>query len=76
MLGFIAQAASTAIHMDGDELEHARWFTRDEMRREISAGTVRLSTRIAISHHLIASWFDAGDLGLLEAIEDAAGALT
>jgi NAD+ diphosphatase len=33
MLGFHAVAASTEIRVDGDELEHAAWFSRDEVSR-------------------------------------------
>ncbi len=32
MIGFFARAVTTDIEVDGDELEAARWFTREEMR--------------------------------------------
>jgi NADH pyrophosphatase NudC (nudix superfamily) len=40
----------------GDELEDARWFTREE----IASGTPMLPPRTSISHRLIEAWFDAG----------------
>jgi NAD+ diphosphatase len=65
MLGFLAQAGSEAIHIGEDELEDARWFTREEMRDGLRQGTLKLPFQLAISFHLIESWFDAGGLGAL-----------
>jgi NAD+ diphosphatase len=48
-----------------DELEDARWYTRQEMRDSIEDGTLKLPFHLSISFHLIESWFDAGDLGSL-----------
>jgi NAD+ diphosphatase len=56
MVGFLAHAAPGAVARAGEELEDARWFTRDE----IAAGTPVLPPRTSISHRLIESWFDAG----------------
>jgi len=68
MLGFTAQAASETIHLGQDELEHARWFTRKEMRDMLQQGTLKLPFKLAISFHLIENWFDAGELGSLREI--------
>jgi NAD+ diphosphatase len=68
MLGFTAQAASEAIHVDRDELENVRWFTREEMRDMLKQGTLKLPFKLAISYHLIENWFDAGGLGPLKDI--------
>jgi len=65
MLGFIARAASETIRIGEDELEDVRWFTREEMRDSLEDGTLRLPFGLAISFHLIESWFDAGGLGPL-----------
>jgi NAD+ diphosphatase len=69
MLGFTAQAASEEIRIDQDEaqreLEDARWFTREEIRDGLQQGTLKLPLKLAISFHLIESWFDAGGLGSL-----------
>jgi NAD+ diphosphatase len=68
MLGFTAQAASEAIRVGQDELENARWFTREEMRDMLKQGALKLPFKLAISYHLIENWFDAGELGPLEDI--------
>jgi NAD+ diphosphatase len=65
MLGFRAQAASDAIHVDGVEIENARWFTREEVRSRLQEGLLRLPPPISVSFHLIQDWFDAGGLGPL-----------
>ncbi len=65
MLGFTARGVSEEIHVGEDELEDARWFTREQLRDSLRQGTVELPFRLAISYHLIAGWFDAGDLGSL-----------
>ncbi|MBN1815086.1 MAG: NAD(+) diphosphatase [Anaerolineae bacterium] len=74
MLSFTAQAASEEIRIDQDEaqreLEDARWFTRQEIWDGLQQGTLRLPLKLAISFHLIESWFDAGSLGSLREIGD------
>jgi len=59
MVGFTAEAASDEITIDPDELEDARWFTRDEIRREMDAGTFLLPSEISIAYRLIAEWLNA-----------------
>jgi len=56
MLGFTAEARTTAIRLGDDELEDARWFTR----AEIAAGTVSLPTPHSVSFRLIADWYESG----------------
>jgi len=68
MLAFTAQAASETIHLGQDELEHARWFTREEMRDMLQQGTLKLPFKLAISFHLIENWFDAGEFASLKSI--------
>ncbi len=70
MLGFMAQAASEEIRIDQDELEDARWFTREEIREGLAQGTFRLPLKLSISFHLIENWFDAGGMGSLRKIGD------
>jgi NAD+ diphosphatase len=65
MLGFHARAGSEAIRIGEDELEDARWFTREEMRDGLRQGTLKLPFQLSISFHLIESWFDAGGVGPL-----------
>lgn len=57
MLGFYAKASSFDIEVDGDEISDARWFTRDDLRALITAGTMRLPGAISISRRLIEGWY-------------------
>lgn len=57
MLGFIAHADSAEIHVDGNEIEDARWFTREEMLAETTAGTLGLPGGISISRSLVEAWY-------------------
>jgi NAD+ diphosphatase len=59
MVGFFARAVSTDIDVDGDEIEAARWFTREEMRAEAEAGTLVLPGGISISRSLVEAWYGA-----------------
>jgi NAD+ diphosphatase len=52
MLGFTARARSAEILLS-DELEDARWFTRDEVRRREG---VELPSTISIARRLIEDW--------------------
>lgn len=56
MLGFRAQALTTEITVDGDELRAARWFDRDTLRAEVAAGTVLLPLGTSIARALIEEW--------------------
>jgi NAD+ diphosphatase len=57
MVGFFARAVTTDISVDDDELEHARWFTREELRQESEAGTLALPGGFSISRSLIEAWY-------------------
>lgn len=58
MVGFFARAASTEISVDGDEITYADWFTRDRVRDEAAAGTLRLPGPASIAHRMINAWLD------------------
>lgn len=58
MVGFFARAATTEISVDGDELTYADWFTRDRVRAESEAGTLRLPGPASIAHRMIDAWLD------------------
>lgn len=64
MIGFRAVAESDALDVDGDELDDARWFTPDEVRRMLAehraAGTHRTDS---IEQFLIDSWLSGGHPG-------------
>jgi NAD+ diphosphatase len=57
MIGCIAQAESTAVSVDGVEIEDARWFTREQMKAEAEAGTLLLPGGISISRSLVEHWY-------------------
>ena len=59
MIGCIATATSTEVSVDGEEIEDARWFTREQMRAEAEAGTLVLPGGISISRSLIEHWYGA-----------------
>lgn len=56
MLGFVARAIDTEITVDEVEIEHARWFTRDQLTAAVAAGEVGLPGEASIAHRLIANW--------------------
>jgi NAD+ diphosphatase len=56
MIGFTARAAADAVPRADEELEDARWFTREE----IASGTPLLPPPQSVSFRLIEDWFDAG----------------
>jgi NAD+ diphosphatase len=59
MLGFLAHASGTAISVDGEEITKARWFTREDLRREVESGVLVIPSTISISGALIQSWYGA-----------------
>jgi len=54
MLGFVARAETTEIAIDGDELEDARWFTREALRE--AGREVRLPNSYSIARRLVEDW--------------------
>lgn len=63
MIGLIAEALSEEIALDDDELEDARWFTRDEARLMLEdrhPDGIRAPNPIAIARQLVTS-FVAGE---------------
>ncbi|MCZ7416664.1 MULTISPECIES: NAD(+) diphosphatase [unclassified Streptomyces] len=57
MLGFMARAVDPAITVDGEEIEEARWFSRDELRAAILAGEVKSPSGISIAARLVEHWY-------------------
>ena len=57
MVGFFAHAETTAIDVDGEEIEAARWFTRDEIDALAREGTVVLPGGFSISRALVEAWY-------------------
>ena len=63
MVGFYARAATTNICVDTDELEHADWFSRDDLRKRLDAEDLGLPNPSSIAYRLIHTWLD-GDAPL------------
>jgi NAD+ diphosphatase len=57
MLGFTARALGTALTLQPEEIEAARWFSRDELTAALADGSVVVSGRISISRRIIEHWF-------------------
>ena len=62
MIGCYAQAVSTEIVIDKNELENARWFSKDEcaamLLRKHPDG-LTCPPPVAIAHHIIRSWVES-----------------
>lgn len=56
MLGFAATADDSPIRVDGQEIDHARYFTRAELAAAISQGEVTLPGPASLAHRMIAAW--------------------
>ena len=61
MLGFFGVATSFDITVDGDELEEARWFSRDEITELTASGELILPPIVSISRWLVEEWH-GGDI--------------
>jgi NAD+ diphosphatase len=59
MVGFVAHAESDEITVDGEEIEDASWFTREEMFDRATSGELALPGGISISRSLIENWYGA-----------------
>lgn len=57
MLGFFGRATKSEIDVDGSEIADARWFTRDDLRRQALDGSLVLPGGVSISRSLIESWY-------------------
>jgi NAD+ diphosphatase len=61
MIGCFALARSSAIRIDEQELEDARWFDREEVRSMFEKRhpeALLAPNRMAIAHHLVKYWLD------------------
>ncbi|WP_307858162.1 NAD(+) diphosphatase [Cellulomonas fulva] len=56
MVGFVAHALTTEVQVDGTEVTHARWFTRQELRDAVVAGQVVAPGRTSIARALVEDW--------------------
>lgn len=65
MIGLHAQAKTTEIKIDPEELEDARWFSKDEARQLLSKDGLEVNgiqsfgpRRVAIAHFLLNAWLE------------------
>ena len=58
MIGCIAQADTTNINMDNEEMTDVKWFSRSEVLKALDGRSEELTVPgpIAIAHHLIKAW--------------------
>jgi len=57
MLGYTARTASADFRVDGREIEHARWFTRDELASAVASREIGLPSRHSTAMRLINRWW-------------------
>jgi len=57
MIGFRATALAETVHVDGEEVVEARWFTRAELAAH-AAATGPLGREDSIDRHLLRSWLE------------------
>ena len=57
MLGYHAWATSTEVHVDGEEIVEARWFSRDELARACESREVALPPAVSIARRLVERWY-------------------
>ncbi|MEV0229835.1 NAD(+) diphosphatase [Nonomuraea sp. NPDC050786] len=57
MLGFFAEATSTDLTPDAEEIAEARWYSREELARALDSGELRLPPPVSIARRLIETWY-------------------
>lgn len=57
MLGFFGRADATEPRVDGEEIEEARWFSREELRAAIESGEVLPPAGVSIAARLVEMWY-------------------
>jgi NAD+ diphosphatase len=65
MLGFTAKAKTKKIKVAENELEDARWFSREEIKYNLDNKLMILPLKVSIAYNLIKEWYDKGDAGKL-----------
>ncbi|MEV4221615.1 NAD(+) diphosphatase [Nonomuraea sp. NPDC049725] len=57
MLGFFADALTTELTLDPEEIAEAHWFSRADLAKAIEKGDVRLPPPVSIARRLIETWY-------------------
>ncbi|MBF9255042.1 NAD(+) diphosphatase [Pontibacter sp. 172403-2] len=68
MAGFMATASSRSLAVNYNEMEDARWFTRQEIADGLQQGTFLLPPQVSISYRLIRDWYNAAPGHQLEEV--------
>ncbi len=63
MIGFFAKAITKKITLHDDELEDAKWMTRDEIIEGIKNKTLKHPTTFSIAYRLLETWFNKSSNG-------------
>ncbi len=58
MVAFLIEAKDDVILPGDGELEHARWFSREDIGLALADGSLRMPTSRSISFRLLEHWFD------------------
>ena len=59
MLGFRAEALTTEITVDAEEIEEAAWYSREDLRAALVSGELVMPPSLSISRWLIETWYGA-----------------
>jgi NAD+ diphosphatase len=57
MLGFRAEAVTTEITVDAEEIEEAAWYSRDDLKAALVSGELLMPPSLSISRWLIETWY-------------------
>ncbi|MFG1704074.1 NAD(+) diphosphatase [Nonomuraea sp. M3C6] len=57
MLGFFAEATTTTLTPDAEEIAEARWYSRAELTAALESGELRLPPPVSIARRLIETWY-------------------
>ncbi|MEO3875953.1 NAD(+) diphosphatase [Nonomuraea sp. B12E4] len=57
MLGFFAEATTTTLTPDAEEIAEARWYSREELAAALESGDLRLPPPVSIARRLIETWY-------------------
>lgn len=58
MLAFVARALGTDVRVDGDEIEWAQFYTRDEVRDGVASEAISLPTQSSVASRVVHAWLD------------------
>ncbi len=59
MLGFTSETKQHDIRLVDQELEHAQWFSAEEMKAAIESGELLMPFSVSISWHLVDRWYQS-----------------